>query len=223
VNPSRVDSFRVLFQPNKADDHLPTTNTKMDKKIMSQERLELYFETRQEWREWLLRNHDVEHGVYLIFYKVSSDMPSMRWEEAVQEALCFGWIDSTVKRLDDERRRQLFTRRKSKSTWSKLNKDYIVQLLQAGLMHESGLAKIEEAKQNGSWTILDDVENLAIPEALQEAFNENPKAFANYQSFAKSYRKSYLYWLKQAKREATRNKRIAEIIRLCEANQKTRM
>ena len=187
------------------------------------ERPELYFKNRKQWRKWLLKNHDSEpSGVYLIFYKVDSSQPSMRWEEAVQEALCFGWIDSTVKRLDEEKRRQIFVPRKAKSTWSKVNKNYIKDLIASDLMHESGLLKIEQAKRDGSWTLLDDVEDLIVPDDLQLAFKANPKAFSNYQNFAPSYRKSYLYWLNQAKRENTRKKRIEEIIRLCAANEKSR-
>lgn len=146
----------------------------------------------------------------------------MRWEEAVKVAICYGWIDSTVKRLDDERRRQLFTPRKDKSVWSKLNKTYIDELIKENLMHESGLKKIETAKQNGSWTSLDAVESLEIPTDLQKAFSLNKKALDNFNSFSKTYRKSYLYWLNHAKREETRQKRIEEIVRLCEQNIKSR-
>ncbi|KAB8155172.1 hypothetical protein EZY14_004610 [Kordia sp. TARA_039_SRF] len=183
---------------------------------------ELYFKNDTEWRAWLEKNHDTSKGVYLIFYKVSSEAESMRWEEAVKVALCFGWIDSTVKKLDEERRRQYFCPRKPKSVWSKLNKTYIVELIAEGKMHESGSQKMIDAIKDGSWTALDDVENLIIPKDLQTAFDANPTAFENYQNFSPSYRKSYLYWLNQAKREATREKRITEIIRLCKANIKSR-
>lgn len=186
------------------------------------EREELYFKNDIEWRTWLEKNHDKSSGVHLIFYKVSSDKESMRWEEAVKVALCFGWIDSTVKKLDDERRRQYFCPRKPKSVWSKVNKTYLVELTAEGKMHESGTQKMIDAIKDGSWTALDDVENLVIPKELQTAFDKHPKAFENYQNFSPSYRKSYLYWLNQAKREATREKRIAEIIRLCAENIKSR-
>jgi uncharacterized protein YdeI (YjbR/CyaY-like superfamily) len=108
----------------------------------------LYFKNAQQWREWLHDNHHLSKGVYLIFYKVSSEAESMRWEEAVQVAICYGWIDSTVKKLDDERRRQMFTPRKDKSVWSKLNKTYIEKLIADDLMHESGLKKIDIARQH---------------------------------------------------------------------------
>jgi len=187
-----------------------------------EEKEHLYFKNAQEWREWLHDNHDMSQGVYLIFYRVNSTYESMRWEEAVQVAICYGWIDSTVKKLDDERRRQMFTPRKDKSVWSKLNKTYIEKLIADDLMHESGLRKIAIAKQNGSWVSLDDLEDLVVPKDLEEAFNTNPTAFNHYNNFSKTYRKNYLYWLNQAKREATRKARIVEIITLCEQNIKSR-
>lgn len=182
----------------------------------------LYFKNANEWREWLHENHATSKGVELIFYKVGSAFESMRWEQAVKVAICYGWIDSTVRKMDDDRRKQTFTPRKDKSVWSKLNKTYIEELITEGLMHDSGLAKIETAKQNGSWTSLDAVENHEIPEDLQLAFNQNKTAYTNYQNFSPSYRKSYLYWLNHAKREETRNARIVEIIKLCEQNLKSR-
>jgi uncharacterized protein YdeI (YjbR/CyaY-like superfamily) len=183
---------------------------------------ELYFKSDNEWRDWLHQNHKFEHAVYLIFYKVDHHKESMRWEEAVKVALCYGWIDSTVKSLGNGKRRQYFTPRNPKSVWSALNKNYLDELFENGLMHESGIKKIEIAKQNGSWTALDDVEKGIIPEDLQTAFNKNPEAFKNYQNFAPSYRKSYLYWLNQAKRLETRLKRINEIIECCVKNMKSR-
>jgi uncharacterized protein YdeI (YjbR/CyaY-like superfamily) len=182
---------------------------------------ELYFKTDTEWRLWLAENYDSSDGIYLIFYKIETKIPSMRWEEAVKVALCYGWIDSTVKSLGDGKRRQYFCPRKPKSVWSALNKKYIKELTKAGLMHPSGLKIIKLGKQNGSWTALDAVEKGIIPDDLQVAFDANPKAFENYQNFAPSYRKNYLYWLNQAKRQETREKRIAKIVELCEANVKS--
>ena len=183
---------------------------------------ELYFKNDSEWREWLHDNHLDHNGVYLIFYKVDHEKESMRWEEAVKVALCYGWIDSTVKSLGNGKRKQYFTPRNDKSVWSALNKQYITELLSDNLMHESGLDKIEIAKQNGSWTALDDVEKGIIPKDLKKAFDKTPKAFTNYKNFAPSYRKSYLYWLNQAKRPETRQKRIEEIISCCVKNIKSR-
>ena len=183
---------------------------------------EHYFKTDEQWREWLRHNHTTSKGVYLIFYKVAHENDSMRWEEAVKVALCYGWIDSTVKSLGNGKRRQYFTPRNPKSVWSALNKKYIEELTTLELMHKKGLETIELAKQNGSWIALDDVENGIIPEDLQNEFDNNPLAFENYQNFSPSYRKSYLYWLNQAKREETRKIRIYEIIQLCKNNIKSR-
>ena len=189
---------------------------------MNLEKPQLYFKTDAEWRTWLQENHTQDNGVYLILYKVENKEPSMRWEEAVKVALCYGWIDSTVKSLGDGKRQQYFCKRKPKSVWSALNKKYIEELSSKNLIHTSGWKSIETAKENRSWIALDDVDNLVIPKELQLAFDKNAIAFTNYQNFAASYKKGYLYWLNQAKREATQQKRIAEIMNLCEKNIKTR-
>jgi uncharacterized protein YdeI (YjbR/CyaY-like superfamily) len=187
------------------------------------DRPELYFSRDIEWREWLHINHDRQStGVDLIFYKLELNVPTMRWEEAVKVALCYGWIDSTVKSLGNGKRGQYFCPRNPKSFWSALNKKYIAQLELDGLIHESGKKMIQLAKESGTWSAMDKVENLVIPEDLQKAFNRSPLAFENYGNFAPGYRKSYLGWLFQAKREETRTQRIAEIIRLCKENNKSR-
>ena len=146
----------------------------------------------------------------------------MRWEEAVKVALCFGWIDSTVKSLGNGMRRQYFCPRNPKSSWSTLNKKYIIELEQKNLIQEAGYQSIEVAKSTGKWTEMDDVENGVIPQDLKLAFNTNPLAFKNYSAFSRGYQKSYLSWLHSAKREATRQKRISEIINLCAKNIKSR-
>lgn len=183
---------------------------------------ELYFKNDTAFRKWLHKNHAISSGVYLIFYKIGHEMPSMRWEEAVRVALCYGWIDSTVKSLGDGKRRQYFCPRKPKSVWSRVNKNHLQELIAADLLHESGLKSIAIAKENGSWTSLDDVENGIIPKKLQEAFDKKPIAFTNYQNFTRGQQKSYLYWLNQAKREETREKRIKEIVANCAQNIKAR-
>jgi len=183
---------------------------------------EYYFKNDTEWRTWLGEHHKQTEGIYLIFYAVSHQNESMRWEEAVRVALCYGWIDSTVKNIGPGKRRQYFCPRKPKSVWSKVNKDHIKDLKKNGLMHKSGLESIKVAKKNGSWTSLDDVENGVIPRELQDAFDKNPKALSNFQNFTRGQRKSYLYWLNQAKREATREKRIKEIVSNCKQNIKAR-
>jgi len=187
------------------------------------ERQELYFPRDVEWREWLATYHKSHpEGIYLIFYKLETRIPTMRWEEAVRVALCYGWIDSTVKGLGEGKRRQYFCPRKPKSTWSAFNKRHIKELDVQGLIHASGWDMIDLAKKAGTWNAMDDVENLVIPKELQIAFNKEPLAFQHYSNFAPGYRKSYLSWLHAAKREETRLKRTKEIIRLCKANIKSR-
>lgn len=187
------------------------------------DKLHLYFKNDAEWRAWLHKNHSLKQGVYLIFYTIAHEKDSMRWEEAVRVALCYGWIDSTVKSLGDGKRKQYFCLGKPKSVWSKLNKMHIKKLTKERLMHESGLKKIKAAKKDGSWTALDNVENGIIPEDLQKALDSNPSAYLNYQNFTSGQRKNYLYWLYQAKRTATRERRINEIVTLCMANIKSRL
>lgn len=190
---------------------------------MMTEKPELYFPRDVEWREWLDANHQqYPQGVYLIFYKLEIGIPTMRWEEAVKVALCYGWIDSTVKSLGGGKRQQYFCPRNPKSNWSKLNKEHVADLERRGLIHESGWKMIDLAKEKGTWTYMDDVENLIVPPDLEQAFDKFPKAFINYRNFAPGYRKSYLSWLKQAKRPQTRAQRITEIIRLCLQNIKSR-
>jgi uncharacterized protein YdeI (YjbR/CyaY-like superfamily) len=183
---------------------------------------ELYFEDDNGWNEWLCSNHETSEGIYLIFYAVDHPNRSMRWEEAVKVALRYGWIDSTVKSLGNGKRRQYFCPRNPGSVWSRLNKTHIKKLTEEGLMHSSGLMKVTEARADGSWFELDDVENGVIPPDLLEAFKGNKKARTHYNQFSRTYQKGYLYWLHQAKRPQTRQARIGEIIRLCEANIKSR-
>jgi uncharacterized protein YdeI (YjbR/CyaY-like superfamily) len=183
---------------------------------------ELFFERDTDWYDWLLSNHNNVKGVYLIFFKLELNVLTMRWEEAVKVALCFGWIDSTVKSLGNGKRRQYFCPRRHKSNWSALNKKYVTELTSKGLIQEPGFKMIELAKKTGTWTAMDDVENGVVPKELQDAFDANPKAFENYQNLSKGYRKSYLSWLYSAKRDETRKKRITQIIELCANNIKSR-
>ncbi|BAT55362.1 hypothetical protein NOS3756_43420 [Nostoc sp. NIES-3756] len=167
---------------------------------------------RQEWREWLERNYQSAIGVWLVYYKVKSGKPSIRYSEAVKEALCFGWIDSKVKSLDEESYMQIFTPRKPKSVWSKLNKQYIQELIEQGLMTEAGLAKIVAAKQDGSWTTLDAIEALMIPDDLQQALAANATASRYFAGLSNSTKKNILSWIASAKRPETRLRRIEQTI-----------
>ncbi len=172
---------------------------------------QFYPKTPKEWRSWLQKNHLKKDAVWVVFYKKSSGKPTLSWSDAVDEALCFGWIDSTKKTLDAEASIQFFSKRKAKGTWSKINKAKIIRLTEEGLMMPAGLACIERAKENGSWTILDTVEELTIPKDLEKAFKARPGAKAFFLSLSKSVRKMMLHRIVMAKRPETREKRITEI------------
>ena len=186
---------------------------------LSDRELEIFYaKDRQAWREWLEKNHSISSGVWLMYYKVKSDKPSVRYSEAVKEALCFGWIDSKVKSLDEERYLQIFTPRKPKSVWSKLNKQYIEELTTQGLMTEAGLKKITLAQQDGSWNTLDAIEELIVPVDLQQALIENETANAYFAAFSNTTKKNILFWIESAKRPETRLRRIEQTISSAEQN-----
>jgi uncharacterized protein YdeI (YjbR/CyaY-like superfamily) len=170
------------------------------------------------WRTWLERHHARGQGVWLISYKQATGKPRMAYGEAVATALCFGWIDSKPRALDKERSMLWFAPRKKGSAWSKNNKDRVEQLLRANLMHASGLAKIEEAKQDGSWNKLDSVEALEIPPDLLKAFKAHPGAQGHFEAFPRSSKRAILEWIGNAKTEATRTKRVGETAALAEGN-----
>ncbi|MGB3589370.1 MAG: YdeI/OmpD-associated family protein [Tunicatimonas sp.] len=179
-----------------------------------------YPETRQQWRDWLAENHVTADGVWLVYYKKGTGKPTVTYDEAVEEALCFGWIDSVPNKLDDERYKQLFSPRNIKSPWSKLNKERVAHLLKSGRITDAGLAKIEAAKRNGSWTIYDPVEALEIPNDLQQALANNPAAEKYFTQFAPTYKKGILWWIISAKRAETRQKRVVKTVAMAEQNLK---
>jgi uncharacterized protein YdeI (YjbR/CyaY-like superfamily) len=164
--------------------------------------------TRAEWRRWLERNHDRSTGVWVIMAKKGSGIRAVTYEDALLEALCFGWIDSKVQPKDDRRRRQWFSPRKPRSIWSKPNKERVRRLLDEGLMRPAGLAAMERAKANGSWEILDEVEAEVMPDDLAEALRSTPGAESGFAALSPSLRKQVLYWVASARRPQTREKRI---------------
>ena len=179
---------------------------------MSDKNIETFYpKNRKDWRKWLAENHQSQVAVWLLFYKKSSDKPSLTWSEAVDEALCFGWIDSKKITRDKESYLQYFSPRKAKSIWSKINKDKIEKLIEEGLMKKAGLESIAIAKENGSWSLLDSVDALLIPEDLEQAFTLCSGSKDFFISLSKSNKKILLYWIISAKRDETRQKRITEI------------
>jgi len=175
---------------------------------------------KKDWRKWLKLNHKKIDAVWLIFYKKKSLNHNLDWSESVDEALCFGWIDSTKRTIDSERYKQYFSKRKAKSNWSKINKDKVKTLIDQGLMEEEGFKSIEIAKENGSWIILDGVESLIIPEDLKEEFANYKGALEYFDSLSKSVKKGLLYWVISAKRKNTRQKRVLEIVENASENLK---
>ncbi|MBC7913786.1 MAG: YdeI/OmpD-associated family protein [Pyrinomonadaceae bacterium] len=170
--------------------------------------------SRQEWRLWLQENHASKQAVWLIYYKKASNIATITYNEGVEEALCFGWIDSTRKSLDKETFMQFFCKRKPHSVWSKINKGKAQRLTEEGLMAQAGYESIETAKHNGSWIILDDVEELVIPNDLEKEFKSKPDSKNFFLSLSKSVRKTMLQWIVLAKQEKTRQKRISELAEL---------
>ncbi len=173
---------------------------------------QLYVKNRKEWRKWLQKNGTKSSGIWLVYYKKSSGKPRVEYSDAVEEALCFGWIDSTMRPLDEERYMQLFTLRKPKSEWSKLNKERVEKLIAGGLMTSAGLEKIEVSKNNGHWEKNDHVEAMLLPEDLAKQLNRNKKALVYFNSLKATNKKYILHWLNSAKRAETRLKRIDEIM-----------
>lgn len=173
-----------------------------------------YTADRREWRQWLADNYSTSPGVCFVFYKKKTGHPTLTYDEAVEEALCYGWIDSLPKKMDNERHGLKFSPRKPKSVWSKPNKERIERLVANGLMTPVGWAKIEAAKQDGSWDALTDSDNLVVPPDLESALLANPLAHQNFYNFSPGSRKIILYWVTSAKRPETRQKRVEETVRL---------
>ena len=173
---------------------------------------QVYAADRAAWRSWLETHGESSAAVWLVYYKKDSDQPSITWNEAVEEALCFGWIDSKAKPIDDLRYRQYFSPRKPKSVWSKINKASIERLVADGLMREPGLRAIERAKANGSWSALDDVEALVIPDDLAAAFAAAPGTRDAFDRLSRTNRRIILQRIATAKRPDTRARRIASAV-----------
>ena len=176
--------------------------------------------TRAEWRAWLEENHSRGEGVWLITYKKATGMPRMEYDEAVEEALCFGWVDSKPNKLDDERSLLWFAPRKPGTGWSKPNKERVARLIAAGLMAPAGLAKVEAAQADGSWNALDAVEALELPVDLEQALTVDPAAQRYWDAFPRSVKRGILEWIASAKTPSTRARRVDETVRLAAENRR---
>jgi uncharacterized protein YdeI (YjbR/CyaY-like superfamily) len=170
--------------------------------------------SRAAWRTWLEKHHATSPGVWLVFAKKHSGIATISYEDAVREALCFGWIDSLVKSIDDRYHMQTFTPRKPKSAWSTTNKARLSKLMKEGVMAPAGLAAVAQAKKSGSWNTYASVDALTIPPELQRAFDANPNAKKNWPTYSASAQRSFLHMVNGAKRPETREKRVARVIEL---------
>jgi uncharacterized protein YdeI (YjbR/CyaY-like superfamily) len=181
----------------------------------------LYITNRDEWNKWLSKNHKAEKEVWLVFFKKETGKPSIEYESAVEEALCFGWIDSVVKKIDDSKYARKFTPRKDKSNWSELNKRRAEKMIREGRMTELGLAKIETAKKSGNWDKAERPDiSFDLPPEFEKALAQNKKAKEHFGKLASTYQKHYIGWIAVAKRQETKLKRIKESITLLENGKK---
>ena len=182
----------------------------------------LFFENRGEWRKWLEKNHEKEKEVWLIHHRKRPAKKGIQLEEAVEEAICFGWIDGKLKRVDETRFVLRYSSRKAKSVWSKLNREKVEKMMKAGKMTTAGLRIVEEAKKNGSWNnAYTNQKPYKIPSDLKRALAVDRKAWDNFQNFANSYRNMYVYWIMGAKTDGTRRKRIEKVVRQASQNRKS--
>ena len=175
---------------------------------------------RAGWRAWLIANHETTSGVYLVSWRRASGRTSVSYEDAVEEALCVGWVDSSGRNLDEERSIQWFARRRPRSVWARSNKERVARLTEAGLMLPAGLAVVEEAHRTGMWTMLDAVEDLIVPADLASALEARSPARGNWDAFPPSARRAMLQWVVEARRPETRAKRIAEIAEKATRNER---
>jgi uncharacterized protein YdeI (YjbR/CyaY-like superfamily) len=186
--------------------------------------MELYFKTRGEWRKWLDENHSKVNGVWLVYYKKNSGKPRIPYNDAVEEALCFGWIDGKIRRVNDDYFIQWFTPRRPGSRWSKLNMERAGKLIAEGKMRPEGLKVFEETvKKPGLIYEIRTESNISLPDDLLIALKGNSEAYANFNNFPPSSRRLYLLWLNNAKREETRAGRIVKIVDRSEKNIKAGM
>ncbi|MDO7844888.1 YdeI/OmpD-associated family protein [Hymenobacter sp. M29] len=170
--------------------------------------------SRAEWRQWLAAHHASTPGVWLVYCKKASGLPSLSYAEAVEEALCFGWIDSHPRKLDADRSQQLYTPRRPRSGWSRVNKERLERLDAAGQLMPAGRAAIARARQNGAWESLDAAEAGLVPNDLAAALAADEAAAGHFATFAPSARKAILTWVLAAKQPETRARRVAETVRM---------
>lgn len=174
--------------------------------------------SRKEWRKWLEKNHQTESSVWLIIFHKRSEVKSVYYDEAVEEAICFGWIDSIANKRDSESKYQLFSRRKPGSKWSRLNRQRSAKMISQGMMTPAGQALIDRAMKEGTWEALEQVQSAVIPDDLRKLFNKNKTALKNFQAFPPSSKRIILEWILNARQPQTRERRIAQTVELAAKN-----
>lgn len=190
---------------------------------METELHQVYAADRRKWRDWLIENHESRDEAWLVRYKVHTGRPGISYEDAVEEALCFGWIDGRVRRIDDERYMIRFTPRRSGSRWSALNIGRAEKMIEEGLMTDAGLAEIKSARKDGRWerAFKDDKnrkKEIDMPEDLAGAMKKNREALENFEQMAPSYRRNYIRWVEAARKSDTRQRRIDEVVQRAARN-----
>ncbi len=193
----------------------------MKRKNQPESIVSLYITTREEWRSWLEKHYETSEHIWLIYYKKHTGKPRIPYDAAVEEALCFGWIDGKVKRIDDERYMQKYTPRRKRSTWSDSNKIRVEKMISQGRMTEAGLRKIKDAKENGQWNrAYPEKAYPEIPADLEQALGADAKAESNFNNLASCYKKHYIWWITEAKKPETRQRRIRITVQRIAENKK---
>jgi uncharacterized protein YdeI (YjbR/CyaY-like superfamily) len=182
---------------------------------------ELYVVERVAWRSWLQEHHDKNPGVWLVFYGRQTGRTSILYNDAVEEALCYGWVDSQIRRIDPKKFARRFTPRRPGSKWSPSNVERARKMIGEGRMMEAGLLQVRDAKRRGTWSSPESrPRNLQVPSFLSDALATNPRAAMNFQRMARSYRDQFVAWVANAKTESTRRKRVLETLEKLERNEK---
>ena len=183
-----------------------------------------HFANRDQWRAWLEENHAAAQEIWLVFHKKRTGKPGLAYDDAVEEALCFGWIDGILKRIDDKKHMNRFCPRRAGSIWSERNRERVRRMIEAGRMTEAGLAKIREAKANGQWDkAAERQDTTVVPAELTAALAKDERARRNFDKLAPSYRRQFIYWVGTAKRDETRRKRVAEAVKMIRENRRLGM
>ncbi|UCH37704.1 MAG: YdeI/OmpD-associated family protein [Candidatus Bathyarchaeota archaeon] len=182
---------------------------------------DLNFRTREEWRNWLIKNHSITNEAWVVIYKKHFSKEGLRYTEAVEEAICFGWIDSKMNRIDENSFRQRFSPRRKNSIWSKSNKERAIKLIEEGKMQKTGYDAIEAGKQSGKWQDAYTAQSVPnIPEDLEKALQKVPTAHRHFHAFPNSAKLTYIHWILSAKRSTTRVNRINQVVKLAKNNVK---